>query len=57
MNPYPLPYIPIGNNYNIICELNELKERVQLLEEKINTINEKDKDNNYLKKDDNYYMI
>lgn len=56
MNAYPLPYFPIGNNPNIIYEINELKERVKCLEEKVNNLDNSD-DHNYLKKDDNYYMI
>lgn len=56
MNAYPLPYFPIGNNPNIIYEINELKERVKRLEEKVNNLDNSE-DHNYLKKDDNYYMI
>lgn len=51
MNSFPMP-IPIIN-FDIVNEINLLKERVSILEEKL-----KIKDNdNYLEKDDNYYMI
>ena len=49
--PMPIPFI----NFDIINEINILKERVRILEEKIN--NSDDYNSNYLEKDDNYYMI
>ena len=51
MNSFPMP-IPIIN-FDIVNEINLLKERVSILEEKLNC----KEDNNYLEKDDNYYMI
>lgn len=59
MNNFPIPVYPINNNnyyFNIISEINKLKEDVEELKEKINKIN-CSKENNYLKKEDNYYMI
>ena len=59
MFSYPYP-IPIYNNYqennNILKEIQELKEKINILEERIYKI-ENNKNTNYLKKDDSYYMI
>ena len=51
---YPFPY-PNINNYQLIQEINKLKEKIIYLENKINYLEKNNK--NYLEKDDNYYMI
>ena len=59
MNNIPIIYPPMMNNnyyFNLQRELNEIKERVKILENRIYEI-EKKKEDAYLKKDDNYYMI
>ena len=59
MNNVPIIYPPMMNNnyfFNLQRELNEIKERVKILEDRISEI-EKKKEDSYLKKDDNYYMI
>ena len=59
MNNIPIIYPPMMNNnyyFNLQRELNEIKERVKILENRIYEI-EKKKEESYLKKDDNYYMI
>ena len=54
MNNFPFP-INI-QPYNLICEIQTLKEKIKELEIKISKI-ENQKQDNYLKKDDNYHMI
>lgn len=54
MNNFPFPIAM--QSYNINYEIQELKEKLKLLEEKINKI-ENQKQESYLKKDDNYHMI
>ena len=55
MNQFPYPIYP-NYPYNLIDEINKLKEEINILEQRITKI-EKQNKNNYLKKDDNYYMI
>lgn len=57
MNNYPIPLIPINNNYNLLNEIAALKDEIKKLNDRITKI-ENEKKNEYLKEDNNnYYMI
>ena len=57
MNNFPIFYPPINNPFiNSQDELLKIKEKINNLEERIKIL-EEEKEKKYLKKDDNYYMI
>ncbi len=56
MNNLPLPIPIIPNNFTMMDDINQLKERVKIIEEKLKVL-EQSEETDYLKNDDNYYMI
>ncbi len=56
MNNFFPPYFQPSNNYEIIQEINKLKEEIIKLNKKIELI-EHNKNTEYMKKNDDYYII
>ena len=56
MNNLPLPFYPQNPNYEILLEINKLKEEIIKLNKRIDSL-EKANNSDYLKKNDEYYII